>query len=162
MSTHKFFPIGSEDQFNEALEYLAAKVGDLLTAVSDERLPVPILKLFAHDTQEYQKILAFVNSHGTKAAVSSSMSHYVNVTSGLTVAGTRIKLLGVRKPDATRPQVGCGDYEVDDFDAFAKKILVEQPQYAGAVQNAHGSHMIELKHPDFDVIGYVIPGGRYS
>jgi len=157
MSEFRFIPIDSRDGFEEALNYVAEKVGDLSLAVCGERLPVPILKLFAHNDDEYEKLEGFVRQYGQKAEVSSKMSFYVDVGTGLTVAQTPISLLGVRRPDPNSPQVGCGDYEVVDFPAFAARVQSEHPDNARAVQNAHGLGMVELRHPDFDVLGYIIP-----
>ena len=149
--------IENEEAFNEALGYIAEKVGDISLLLTGKRLPVTVLKLFAHNDGEYEALERLVRQHGQKAEVSSGNSFYVDVDSGLMIADTPISLLGVRRPFVDRPQVGCGDYEVDDFPTYASELLKKQPQFARQVQNAHRLDMVELWHPDFDVLGYVIP-----
>lgn len=148
--------VDTEEAFEDALNYIAEKVGDLANRLLGERLPVPILKFFAHSDEEYQILETIVGHYGPKAKVSSGNSFYVEVNNGLVVANTPISLLGVRRPDMSRPQVGCGDYIVENFDEFTSKLHSEQPQFTQFVENAHGSKMLELRHPDFDVLGYVI------
>jgi hypothetical protein len=157
VSLYKFSPIETQEQFEAALGYVAENVGNLAVRLCGQRMPVPILKLFAHYNSEYQILEGFVKRHGQKAKVSSGNSFYVHVKSGLRVAGEPIELLGVRRPDPYRMQVGCGDYVVDDFQGFADKVIQAQPEYARPVENAHGLSMVELWHPDFDVLGYIIP-----
>ncbi|HVZ12731.1 MAG TPA: hypothetical protein VG965_06910 [Patescibacteria group bacterium] len=49
-------------------------------------------------------------------------------------------------------QVGCGDYEIDSFQKFKEK-------YAGKSSFIRDFRhdMLEVWHPDFDILGYVIP-----
>jgi hypothetical protein len=57
-------------------------------------------------------------------------------------------------PDPYRSQVGCGDFVVSNLKDFEDKYLgktkwirrMEHPQY----------EMMELFHPDIDVLGYII------
>lgn len=156
MTEFRFCPIDTHKKFEEALEYVADSAGMLALRLCGERLPVSIVKLFAHDEKEYSFLESLVRQHGQRSEVSSGMSFYVDVSTGLTIMGTGITLLGVRKPDPTKSQIGCGDYEIPDFPNFAERVLKEQPEYAQPVENAHGLGMVELHHPDFDVLGYIV------
>lgn len=157
MTLYRFSPIETREQFDTALEYVSIGVGDLVLKLCGERMPVPILKLFAHYPSEYPVLEAFVNERGARSDVSSGNSHYADVSPVLTVSNADITLLGVRRADPYRTQVGCGDCIVEDFAAFAARIQERQPDFARPVNNEHGLSMIELWHPDFDVLGYIIP-----
>jgi hypothetical protein len=63
-----------------------------------------------------------------------------------------IKYLGVRIVDPYRLHVGCGDYEIENFEEF-KKQNTGTSQFIRNFNN----DIIELWHPDFDVLGYVNP-----
>ncbi|MEK7572150.1 MAG: hypothetical protein AAB553_07820 [Patescibacteria group bacterium] len=81
----------------------------------------------------------------------SDKNLYVQVADKIN--GQQIKLLGVRVVDPYRMQVGCGDYEVENFAAFRKKYLNTSP----FIRDAKDAHdMLELWHPDYDVLGYII------
>jgi hypothetical protein len=156
MELYRFSPIKTKEHFRAAIEYVATRCGDLALEITGEKLPVTIVKLFAHYPDEYEALEAWVREHGKRADVSSRNSFYVDVASGLTVAGQKITLLGVRKPDPYRMQVGCGDYEVTDLAGLTERAAALQPEYVRSVENAHALGMTELWHPDFDVLGYVI------
>jgi hypothetical protein len=124
-------------------------------------MPAPILKLFAHYDDEYDYLAEVVLRHGLRSNISSATSFYVAVKDGFKVKDLPLRLLGVRHPDPYRMQVGCGDYEVEDFEAFTTALMKAQPAYARPVHNAHGLAMIELWYPDFDVLGYLVPPKDY-
>ena len=64
-----------------------------------------------------------------------------------------INYLGIRIVDPYRLQVGCGDYEIENFEIFKEQHLNKSPY----IRQFQDKEMIEVWHPDFDVLGYIIP-----
>ncbi len=149
---YTFSPINDEVAFNKVLGYITSELEKLSQELLSQRLPISMLKVFAHYPKEYTYLHNLVSSRGPKASISSDKSLYVHVDE--TINGYHIKYLGVRIVDPYRMQVGCGDYEVSDFVEFRKKYI-HSTQF---VRDAKDSvDMIELWHPEFDILGYVIP-----
>lgn len=88
---------------------------------------------------------------GPKSKYTSQTSFYIDVDKK--VNGYQIKLLGLRIVDPYRMQVGCGDYEVDNFQKFRSKHI-SLPFIRDITKYPN---MLEIWHPDFDVLGYIIP-----
>lgn len=122
--------------------------------VLEEKLSINTLKLFAHYKDEYEFLLAWVNSLGVNEDEPSQTSYYVKPNQPLKIQGEPVEFVGLRVPDPYRSQVGCGDYVVSNFAFFKHKYLgksefireVTHPQY----------EMLELFHPDIDVLGYIV------
>jgi len=154
----EFRIIQSPEAFYASLQLLSEQVGLLAETICEDKLTVPILKLFAHSDSEYDFIKQQVLTHGEPDPISSATSLYVRVTSGLRINNTAITFLGVRRPDPDRPQLGSGDFVVPKFALFTSNVAARHPDGTKLITNAHGLSMLELRHPDFNVLGYVIPG----
>jgi hypothetical protein len=87
---------------------------------------------------------------GSKASFSSVSSLYVKVNRK--IGESEINYLGVRIVDPYRLHVGCGDYEISNFEEFKEKHMESSPFIRSLRED-----MLELWHPDFDVLGYVVP-----
>jgi hypothetical protein len=158
MVKHLFSPIGGESTFNEALEYTAEELRKLCIKVLGETLPIDTLKVFSHYFDEYDLLEGIVSSKGPKSKFTQGMNYYSNVD--LTISGEHILWLGVRKPDPYRSQVGCGDFSVADYDGFKDKYLDLEHGYVREIMDDRD--MLEIWHPDFDVLGYVIPSSDHT
>jgi hypothetical protein len=154
MQSYKFSPIGDEKVAQEALIYIHDNLRKLAELVLDEKLPINTLKIFAHYDKEYDFLYKWINSYGNKENEPSGSSYYVKPRNQLQIADDPISFIGVRVPDPYRSQVGCGDFVVSNLKDFEDKYLgktkwirrMEHPQY----------EMMELFHPDIDVLGYII------
>lgn len=67
-----------------------------------------------------------------------------------TVAG-KLQLLKIRKPDATRPELGDADFTVTNYAEFKKKCLSQRGFKLIVRENFE---MIELVDPQFNVRAY--------
>ncbi|HMM62122.1 MAG TPA: hypothetical protein PKC86_01030 [Candidatus Saccharibacteria bacterium] len=153
MKLYRFSPIKSVDECNEALEYLDTQLKKLTNEVIGESLPVNSLKIFAHYGDEHAFLLQWIDSIG-KNEESSSTSYYVQTQQPININGDLISTIGIRTPDPYRSHVGCGDLSVEDYDNFKDEFLNKSP-FIREIQ--HPSYeMLELFHPDFDVLGYVV------
>ena len=147
---YRFSPITDEETFHKALEYLTIQLEELSQKILSEKLPISILKIFPHYPEEYSYLYNLIHAMGPEASFSSKESLYVNVH--MYMRGHTITNLGVRFVDPYRMQVGCGDYEVENFETYRQEHLL-----APFVRDTKDStDMLEIWHPDFDVLGYVI------
>jgi hypothetical protein len=156
MKLYRFSPIRNEKTAHEALAYIHDSLRKLSDLVLEEKLPINTLKLFAHYNDEYKFLLDWINNQGTRENEPSQTSYYVKPDKSLQIHDDSVDFIGLRTPDPYRAQVGCGDFVVPNFNLFEDKYLnkskwvrkVEHPKY----------EMLELFHPDIDVLGYVING----
>jgi hypothetical protein len=96
-------------------------------------------------------LFSLISKMGPKSRYTSQTSFYVDINKK--VNGYQIKLLGLRIVDPYRMQVGCGDYELDKFHEFREKHI-SSPFIRDMTKYPD---MLEIWHPDFDVLGYIIP-----
>ncbi len=149
---YRFSPITSEEKLQESLLYLVDELQKLSQKVLDQTLPVSIVKVFAHYPEEYDFLYNLIEKKGPQEPFTSDKNLYVHVDQ--MIHDQHITSLGVRIVDPYRLQVGCGDYAVPDFAAFREKYITTSPFIRDAKDS---TDMLEIWHPDFDVLGYVIP-----
>ncbi len=147
---YRFSPINNDKSFREVLEYLTSELEKLSKELLNQSLPITTLKVFAHYPDEYDYLYKLISGMGKKASFSSDTSLYVEVNEK--IKGYDIKYLGVRIVDPYRLHVGCGDYEIEDFQQF-KVTNSNKSQFVRDFTD----DMVELWHPNFDVLGYVVP-----
>ncbi len=153
MQLYRFSPIKSAEEGFESLEYIDLKLKELSTLTLGESQPINTLKIFAHYEDEFLFLKGWVNTLG-KNDGTSTPSYYVKTSKPTQVNDDLIDYIGIRTPDPYRSQVGCGDYVVDDYEAFKEKHLGNLP-YLREID--HPTYeMLELFHPDIDVLGYIV------
>lgn len=149
---YRFSPIKDETTFKQVLEYLTSELEKLAKEILNKSLPITTLKVFPHYPDEYEYLYKLISKMGPKASFSSATSLYVSVNEKIN--NYNIEYLGVRIVDPYRLQVGCGDYEVDNFAEFKKQIINTSP----FIREMKGKNdMLELWHPNFDILGYTVP-----
>jgi len=148
---YRFSPIKDAKTLEDALFYTAKELEKLSEKLIGEKLPIVSLKLFPHYPDEYDYLFSLISKIGPKSKYTSQTSFYVDVDRK--VNEYQIKLLGLRIVDPYRMQVGCGDYEVDKFQEFRSRH-VSLPFVRDIIKYPN---MLEIWHPDFDVLGYIIP-----
>ena len=150
MSLYRYSPIRDKDKFDEALVYIVTKLDQLAKELVGEVLPIDTVKIFAHYHDEYKYLLNLVTKLGPAAPFNSQTSFYSQTERK--IGDHNIKYVGVRVVDPYRMQVGCGDYEVANYNQIRKKHLNKSE----FVRDFRGE-MIELWHPDLEVLGYIVP-----
>lgn len=148
---YRFSPIISDEDLQKVWNYLTVELQKLSEKVLGEVLPVSILKVFPHYLDEYDYLYKTISEKGPKSSFASDKNLYVDVSE--MIEGNKITAIGVRIVDPYRMQVGCGDYEVDNFSEYREKHI-KSPYVRDAKDSVE---MLEIWHPDFDVLGYVIP-----
>lgn len=151
MKLYKFSPIKSEKKLFEVYEYITCELEKLSKKLFKQTPPITILKVFPHFLDEYEFLYKKVSGMGKPAPFNSKTSYYSSVVKK--IKGYDIDYLGVRIVDPYRLHVGCGDYEIEDYSGFKKKYL----NTTHFIREFQDKNMLELWHPDFDILGYVIP-----
>ena len=151
---YRFSPIKNSKRCDEALKYIEENLRQLSELVLEVKLPINTLKVFAHYQDEYDFLKSWVDSLGAQKDDNSATSYYVCPNPPFDVNGSSIECIGIRVPDPYRPQVGCGDFVIDNFEEFIAKYLGKSP-FIREVSHARYK-MLELFHPDIDVLGYIV------
>ena len=154
MKLYRFSPIQNTEACLRSLRYIDEKLRELSSLIVDEQLPINTLKIFAHYDSEYAFLENWVNSLGMSEDEGSSTSYYVRPTQAMTINSDPIEYVGIRVPDPYRSQVGCGDFVVRNFEKLRKKYLGASP-FIREIQHQK-YQMLELFHPDMDVLGYIV------
>ena len=154
MKFYRFSPLQNNEDCTKALEYIQEKLRELSKLIIEEELPINTLKIFAHYEDEYAFLKKWVNSIGTNEDEGSLTSYYVKSHEPMVINDDPIDYVGIRVPDPYRSQVGCGDYVVSNFEEFKAKYLGKSPYIR---EKSHQKYqMLELFHPDMDVLGYIV------
>jgi len=153
MQLYRFSPLKNSDECFDSLSYIDEQLKKLADVALGEQLPINTLKIFAHYNDEYDFLKEWVNSLGENGGTSTP-SYYVRTPEAIKVNDDQVDYIGIRTPDPYRSQVGCGDYVVDDYEAFKDKYLGKSP-FVREIPHPK-FEMLELFHPDIDVLGYVV------
>lgn len=152
MNSYRFSPILSEERLIEAVKYVAMQTSILAEKIVGQSFPIVSLTIFSHDQKEYDQLTQILNQLGS--FYNENNGPRVTLYKSVEVGQNRITHLRIRKPDIERPQVGCNDFVVNYEDFKSKYLelhlenlkLIKRPEY----------EMIEIRHPDFDVLAYVV------
>lgn len=144
--------IKSEVELIKMVQYVATTTSAMAKKVLGRAFPIHSLTIFAHSPEEYDGLVKMVEKLGVPFNFNNGPR--IALRAPINVEGNSITHLRIRKPDSARPQVGCNDFDAD-YSVFKKEFLVKfsqnlrlevRPQY----------EMIELFHPAFDVLAYVV------
>ena len=153
---HDFSPIDSEAKYKAALEYLMSESMKLTKAVLGERLIPDTLTVFSRTKDEYDFIDNLIRTYGTKSRFSHGITLYIDVD--MEIAGKHVALLGVREPDNDRQDVGYADFSVQNYAA----LRGAGQAYTQEITTSRGQSLLELRHPDFDVRGYLVSANEHG
>lgn len=151
---HDFSPINSEAKYQAALNYLMTEGMNLGEYVLGERFSPHTPTIFAQTKEEYDFIDHLIRTYGTRSPLTHGVTFYAKVD--MIVAGNPVMLLGVRQPDTDRKELGYVDFSVQRYD----EIKSAGRQYIQEVTTGRGQSLLELRHPDFDIRGYLVAEGR--
>ncbi len=116
---------------------------------SENSASVDYACIFAQSKEQYNDLLTVAQEIGRviKETPTSPLFHIQPLK---TVSGN-LKLLKIRKPDPTRPELGDADFKVGDYSEFKKKYL---PKTGFKLIPREDFEMIELVDTKFDVRAY--------
>lgn len=139
-------------KFNKIIKYIIERGVEAVNSNTDE-FPVNVdyLAIFAKDENEYQDLIMYTRNLGksvskgvAKTGKTILLDEPVKTEAGL------LKVIKIRKPDATRPQRGAPDFRVGDYRDFREKYLMSNSNFALILRKEY--EMIELK--GIDVLVY--------
>lgn len=117
--------------------------------IDDKNQPVNYACIFSQSKKEYDELVKLTRKIGSviKEAPTGLLFQIkpLKTTSGF------LKLLKIRLPDVTRPELGDADFTVSNFPDFKKKYL---SKVGFKLINREGFEMIELADLEFDVRAY--------
>jgi hypothetical protein len=135
-------------KFNKIINYIAERGIEAVNANTDE-FPVTIdyLSIFAKDEAEYQDLIEYTRELGkaTDEKLAKTGKTIILKSPIETEAGL-LKVIKIRKPDATRPQRGAPDFRVDDYQEFKSKYIMANGNFTLMLRADY--EMIELKGVD--------------
>ncbi len=116
---------------------------------SEKEAKVNYACIFCQNEGQYDKFLIIMKSTGKliKETPTGPLFHIYPLN---TVAG-KLQLLKIRKPDATRPELGDADFTVKNYSEFKKKYILKTGFKLIPRENFE---MIELIDPEFNVRPY--------
>ena len=117
--------------------------------IDEKNMPVNYACIFSQSKEEYDKLLEVTRKIGN--VIKDTPTGLLFLIEPLqTISGT-LRLLKIRVPDSTRPELGDADFTVSNFPEFEKKYvsktgfkLIKKEDFV----------MIELMDPKFDVRAY--------
>lgn len=117
--------------------------------VDDKNTPVNYACIFSQNKEEYNELLEATRKIGNiiKETPTGLLFHIEPLK---TVSGV-LKLLKIRVPDPTRPELGDADFTISNFPDFEKKYL---PKRGFKLIKKEDFVMIELMDSNFDVRAY--------
>jgi hypothetical protein len=132
------------------IEEIVDKANELKNKhTSEKKAPVNYACIFCQSKDQYDSLLVSMRNWGRviKETPTGPLYHIPPID---TVAG-KLKLLKIRKPDQTRPELGDADFTVTNYPAFKKRFL---PQDGFKLIVREDFEMIELVDPQFEVRSY--------
>jgi hypothetical protein len=153
MRLYRFSPIQNKEQLLKAVEYVAKQNTKLSKKVLGKPLSIKSLTIFAHYQQEYEQLVNILLEMGTKLKEHNGL--YVSLNEPIKVGKNSIIRIRARQPDPYRMQVGCSDFEVENYLSFKETYLVKHAQNLRLIPRADGE-MIEFFDSDIDTLGYVV------
>jgi len=114
-----------------------------------KHIPVNYACIFSQSQQEYDDLLKEAHKMG-KVVKETPTGFLFHIKPLETISGV-LKLLKIRIPDKTRPELGDADFTVLGYEEFKQKVLGRKEF---TLIPREGFEMIELMDPKFDVRVY--------
>jgi hypothetical protein len=117
--------------------------------IDNKNTPVNYACIFSQSKEEYEDLFEVAQKIG-KVIKETSTGLLFHIEPLQTISGI-LKLLKIRIPDPTRPELGDADFTVSNFSEFEKKYL---SKIGFKLIQREDFKMIELMDSDFDVRTY--------
>ncbi|MBI2545641.1 hypothetical protein HYV81_00490 [Candidatus Woesearchaeota archaeon] len=153
MQLYRFSPIQNKEQLLKAAEYIVTKTSELCKKVIGQSLPISSITIFSHYQDEFEQLKKILLDLGKLH--SDNNGPRVALHKPLNLGSNTVTHIRVRKPDPYRMQVGCNDFEVEDYIEFKKNYLPSHPDNLRLINRAD-YEMIEFFDPDYGVLAYVV------
>jgi hypothetical protein len=146
--------IGSKEDVVKIVQLIAEKTSRLVENTIGRTLPITYLTIFAKHEHEYVRLLEWTRALGTPSETNNGFRFSLNQPIQ-TIAGD-ISMIRIRKPDPERPQLGCADFEVEDYESFKTNELPKHPEHLKRIERTD-YEMIEFYDTQAnEVLAYVV------
>lgn len=153
MQLYRFSPMGSKNDLLKAIQYVGDKTTELVRSILGRDLPLVYLTVFSHHPHEYEKLKEWASELGTSSEANNGTSYVLQ--NPLKIGNSEIRNIRVRQPDPYRMQVGCADFEVENYTSFKATEFLKHPENLRLIVRSE-YEMIEFFDFDTDVFAYVI------
>lgn len=153
MKNSFFRIIKNRSELVETVRYTAAKTSELCKKIIGKSLPIHSLTVFSHSENEFEFLKELLSTMGSP--YNENNGPRVTLYEPIVVDNNTITHLRIRKPDPERPQVGCNDFDVKEYETFKAEYLAKHPENLVLIKRPD-YEMIEFRHPDFDVLAYIV------
>lgn len=162
MQLYRYSPIQNKEQLLEAIHHIHYTSYKLCFTVMGKYLSSNgNIGVFCHYEDEYEKLIA-LRKETTDGTSDNPNQKYFPLSEPIVIPAkddmpkTTYTHLYIRKPDPYRHHVGDIDFSLDDSYYQQIKEKVKQGKYPWArIFPATNIDMIELYHPDSDVLAYI-------
>src|ERR1051326_6339332 len=113
---YKFSPIKSEQELRNAIDYVAQQTTKLCKQVTGEEYPIEYLTIFSHFEDEFDSLRKIIEPLGE--IIEANNGYADKLEEPIQLKNNELYRVRVRKSDPERPQVGCNDFTVPDYEAF--------------------------------------------
>ena len=138
------------ENLKQFAQEIVKKANDLKNKhTSEKNAPVNYACIFCQSDEQYNSLVALAQETG-KMVEETPTGLLFHIQPLDTIAG-KLRLLKIRKPDTTRPELGDADFTVSNYPEFKKKYL-SQKGFSLIVRK--NFEMIELVDPKFNVRAY--------
>lgn len=151
---YRFSPIETEEELQRAILYIATETEILVENIVGVKYPIPYLTVFSHYPKEYEALNKILAQLGKPEPANNGVA--VRLAKPIKLADQYIPKIRIREPDPYRPHVGCNDFKVTDYTKFRNKLFSGNKRDNFRVIPRPEYEMIELFHPDYDVLAYVV------
>jgi len=139
----------------QSVQEIVKKASDLKDKhTSEENAPVNYACIFCQSDEQYNSLVVLAQGIGKiiEETLTGPLFHIHPLD---TIAG-KLRLLKIRKPDATKPELGDADFTVSNYPEFKKRYLSKKG-FKLMLSNytvRKNFEMIELTDPEFNVRAY--------
>lgn len=127
-----------DDLFN-LVRYIANQTVSLKNKYIEEELPIDYLTIFSHSEQEFADMKNIMSSIGE--IIDDNNGPVYRLNTPISVTTGKLSFLRIRHPDLDRPQKGCDDFWVGNYEEFKDKYL-----------GRFSKNMALIKRPSYEMI----------
>ncbi|MBU0898533.1 MAG: hypothetical protein KKB03_03450 [Nanoarchaeota archaeon] len=140
----------NEDHLKEKIQEIVKQATVLKDRHTDEKdACVNYACIFSQSKEEYEELIE--TSHKIGKIVKKTTTGLLFQIQPLNTVSGILKLLKIRLPDKTRPELGDTDFTVSNYDEFKEKHLSKK---GFKLIQKEGFEMLELMNPKFNVRVY--------
>lgn len=141
----------------DSIQYIAGNNIKLKDKYIPENLQIDYLTVFSHSEDEFSEMKEVAQELGE--VIDDNNGPIYKLFEPINIPTGQLDFFRVRHPDQERPQKGCGDFKIENYEEFKNKYLrfnenitlIKRPKY----------EMAEIKDKEFDVLVY-FPNIRFS